>query len=98
MSEATSACVLALLLGAAVVACGSQTRDDKWEVCLGTEAAATVSACTGLLESGGLGTVDEATVFHSRGTARYRRGEWIAAIDDFNRAIERDPANPNNFH
>ena len=82
----------------AVVACKAQTPGDYVAGCNATDPAVAEPACTTLLESGRLVTIDEANVFLSRGTARFRRGEWTAAIDDFNQAIERNSANPNSFH
>ena len=96
--EAVRESAVALALAGAVVGCGGQSRDDLWTVCTGTDPAAAVPACTSLLAANTLAAAAEEKAFHARGTARFRRGEWAAAVQDFDNAIQRNPTNASSFH
>src|SRR5690606_27646209 len=51
----------------------------------------TADACKGLIESGGLGTEDQATVRYRYARALRDKGDPDAAIESYNRAIELKP-------
>lgn len=79
---------------------GSAQEYDAWFATCQSEEAdpeARITACTAALNAGRDVAEDDAMLLVNRGIARAVKGEHEAALEDFDRAIGRDPTNDSAF-
>src|ERR1700681_1525345 len=83
--------VLAVACAGAALA---QSRDDSWARCRNANPDTGIEGCTAIIEAAGGTPRDRALAFNSRANARYRKGEYDRAVDDYDQAIKLDPNEP----
>jgi len=92
-----AAMVLAAALMAAPV--GAQTpRDENWERCEARTPQRRVEGCTAVIRAGGERDAQLAAAHYNRGLAHGELGQYIEAIEDFDRVILLQPANAEAFN
>ncbi len=70
---------------------GAQSLQQNLSQCSGNNDELVIQGCTGLLKSSRLSRQNRAVAYIARGSAYARRDELDLAIDDFTKAIRRNP-------
>src|SRR5260370_39038320 len=83
--------VLMVAFASAVLA---QGREDNWSRCRSADPDTGIVGCTAIIDAPGGTARDRALAFNNRGNARYRKGDYDHAIEDYDQAIKLDPNEP----
>lgn len=71
----------------------AQTRDDNWNRCRDNDPDQSIGGCTALIQSGTETIENLSAAFYNRGNAYRHKDELDRAIQDYDRALELNPAN-----
>jgi tetratricopeptide (TPR) repeat protein len=83
-------CVLCVGFGGLDAA--AQDREELWKRCRGSDPDGRLSACTAIIEGGGESQHDLASAYYARGGAYRLKSLFKLALDDFDAAIQANPA------
>jgi tetratricopeptide (TPR) repeat protein len=90
--------LVAVLAGAWPAQASAQLLAREWAQCRDHDPARLISGCSAIIRSGRETPENVARAFFDRGRAWSDEGKYDRAVDDFNRAIELDPAYPDAFN
>jgi tetratricopeptide (TPR) repeat protein len=82
-------CALAILIPLLTIHAPAARADEK--NCAGTDASTTIVACSAILDAGTEAAESIAAAYLTRANAYYSRGQYDAAIKDYDRSIALDP-------
>ena len=72
----------------------AQGREDNWARCRNADPDTGIAGCTAIIEASGGSARDRALAFNNRGNARFRKGDYDHAIEDYDQALKLDPNEP----
>jgi len=83
--------IVLLAMTALITPAWAQSRKENWKHCRDTNPEIQVVGCTAVIQSGNDKPRNLATAYDNRGNAHFAKGEYDAAIADYNQAIRLAP-------